>query len=404
MVSAPRSTSETDTVTTVTFSEEVMMGEGTVSAFYYQEYGDGSLIPIPEDDITVITTGNKAYFAVNNVPAGAYVLYSWTEGAFVDSYGNKCPATNTEFTEEGISGVYRRLPFETWSIKDKNFSPEAGSLISDYKTFKGTITFDQNVFRNDELVETGDIMLVYTGSKKTSTIALTPSDWSVSGKTLTFNLPEAAAAGDIITIKIKAGTIFDVNGNPNVEYTSSTKTVWWKYFAMTKDMAIGDFSLSLISGSDVYDDYPTANFTEYAKVENGLVISNLYQEGSQVLGTYDLNAGEVYVKAYYPLGTVTTSKGNTYGLITYSLSGSDDIAFTVNADGTMESTDFAVVACDEKFTEALGYWEKPDKTVFSPVASSAKGKVSAAKKSYAKSSIKKVNVKVNPRSLKTLRK
>ena len=169
-------------------------------------------------------------------------------------------------------------------------------------------------------------------------------------------------------------------------------------------MAIGDFSLSLISGSDVYDDYPTANFTEYAKVENGLVISNLYQEGSQVLGTYDLNAGEVYVKAYYPLGTVTTSKGNTYGLITYSLSGSDDIAFTVNADGTMESTDFAVVACDEKFTEALGYWEKPDKTVFSPVASSAKGKVSAAKKSYAKSSIKKVNVKVNPRSLKTLRK
>ena len=397
-------TSETDTVTTVTFSEEVMMGEGTVSAFYYQEYGDGNLVSIPDDDIFVATSGKNAYFAVNNVPAGAYVLYSWTEGAFVDSYGNKCPATNTEFTEEGISGVYRRLPFETWSIKDKNFSPEAGSLISDYKTFKGTITFDQNVFRNDELVETGDIMLVYTGSKKTSTIALTPSDWSVSGKTLTFNLPEAAAAGDIITIKIKAGTIFDVNGNPNVEYTSSTKTVWWKYFAMTKDMAIGDFSLSLISGSDVYDDYPTANFTEYAKVENGLVISNLYQEGSQVLGTYDLNAGEVYVKAYYPLGTVTTSKGNTYGLITYSLSGSDDIAFTVNADGTMESTDFAVVACDEKFTEALGYWEKPDKTVFSPVTSSAKGKVSAAKKSYAKSSIKKVNVKVNPRSLKTLRK
>lgn len=402
-------TSETDTVTTVTFSEEVMMGEGTVSASYYQVYGDGSLIPIPEDDITVITTGNKAYFAVNNVPAGAYVLYSWTEGAFVDSYGNKCPATNTEFTEEGVSGVYRRLPLKSWDITAKNFTQEPGMLIADYKTFKGTMTFAYNVYRNefegsDEHVKSGDISLTYMNSKKTVNVALDPDEWSISGNTLTFTLPEAPAAGDIITIKIKAGTIFDVNGNPNVEYTSSTKTVWWKYFAMTKDMAIGDFSLSLISGSDVYDDYPTANFTEYAKVENGLVISNLYQEGSQVLGTYDLNAGEVYVKAYYPLGTVTTSKGNTYGLITYSLSGSDDIAFTVNADGTMESTDFAVVACDEKFTEALGYWEKPDKTVFSPVTSSAKGKVSAAKKSYAKSSIKKVNVKVNPRSLKTLRK
>lgn len=396
-------TSETDTVTTVTFSEEVMIGEGTVSASYYQEYGDGNLIPIPEDDITVKTTGNKAYFAVNNVPAGAYVLYSWTEGAFVDSFGNKCPATNTEFTEEGISGVYRRLPFETWSIKDKYFSPEAGSLISDYKSFKGTVTFDKDVFRNDELVETGDITLVYTGSKKTSTIALTPSEWSVSGKTLTFFLPEAAAAGDIITIKIKAGTVVDVNGNPNVEYTSSTKTVWWKYFAMTKDMAIGNFSLSLISGSDIYDDYPTATFAEYPGVENGLVISNLYQEGSEVPGTYDLNSGVVYVKPGYELGTVTTSKGNTYGLITYSLSGSSNIAFTVNADGTMESTDFCVVACEEDYSAALGYWEKPSKTVFSPVASSAKGKA-AVRKTYATTGIKKANVKINARSLKTLRK
>ncbi len=395
-------TSETDTLTTVTFSEAVNVGEGTVSACYLQEYGDGNLISIPEEDITITTIGKNVYFGVNNVPAGAYVLYSWTEGAFVDSYGNKCPATNTEITEEGISGIYRRLPLKSWEIANSNLAPEAGSLIADYKTFKGTMTFSHDIFRNDEEVKTGDISVVYTSSTKTSTIALKPSQWSVSGKVLTFTLPEAPAAGDIITVAVKSDIIFDVNGNGNKAYTSTAKTVWWKYFAMTKDMAIGSFNFKVTTSNGTFD-LGTVTITEDPETENGLIINDLYNAGSAIPARYDLNAGKIYIGVAYELG-LETIKGTEYGLVTYSQTYQDEIAFTVNADGTIESSDFAIVACTSDYTELVGWYVVASKATFTPLTSSAKHKAAAAKKSYVKSNIKKANVKKNIRSLKTLRK
>lgn len=395
-------TDENDTVTTVTFSEEVALGEGKVSASYYQEWGNGSLIAIPEDDIDVTIDGSKVSFAVNNVPAGAFVFYSWTVGAFVDSFGNKCPAVTTQLTEQGVSGVYRRQPLQSWVIEDDNILPEAGSYIADYQTFQGTMTFDHDIFRNDELVEDGDISVVYTNSKKTSTIALATDQWSVSGKTLTFTLPEAAAAGDIITIKVKADVIFDINGNGNEEYTSTTETVWWAYFSMTKDMAIGDFTFSVTSGSET-EECGIATIAENPEVENGLIITNLYMEGSEIPGRYDLSDSKIYVSAGYPLG-VTTYGSTSYGLITYSLSDQEEIAFTVNPDGTMTSTDFCVVACDASFENLMGWWDKPDKATFTPAKATTRSKAATGRKASAKSGVKTVNIDVNARNLKTLRK
>ncbi len=396
-------TDENDTITTVSFSEDVVRGEGAVTAAYYQEWGDGSLITIPAEDIKVTVSGNKVSFAVSNVPAGAFVLYSWEEGAFVDSFGNKCPATNTQITDEGISGVYKRLPTKDWSILDSNLAPESGSLVDNYKTFQGTMTFDHDIFRDDELVATGDISVVYASSTKTSTIALEPSQWSVSGKVLTFTLPEEPAAGDIITVKVKAGVIFDVNGNSNKAYTSTSKTVWWKYFAMTKDMAIGNFDFKVTLSSGKTYNFGTVTIEEDPEEENGLIINNLYLDGSVVGGRYDLNAGKIYVGAYYELGITT---GKEYGLLTYSLTGQDEIAFTVNPDGTMESSDFAIVACDTAYTEIQGWYIKALKATFSPVSSAAKGKTFSAKKVAKKSSkktgMRKVSLKGNRRSLKTI--
>ncbi len=395
-------TDENDTITTVTFSEAVSLGEGKVSASYYQEWGDGSLIVIPEDDIDVTIDGSKVSFAVDNVPAGAFVFYSWTEGAFVDSFGNKCPAVTTQLTEQGASGVYRRQPLQSWVIEDDNILPEAGFYIADYQTFQGTMTFDHDIFRNDELVEDGDISVVYTNSKKTSTIALATDQWSVSGKTLTFTLPEAAAAGDIITIKVKADVIFDINGNGNEEYTSTTETVWWAYFSMTKDMAIGNFTFSVTSGSET-EERGIATIAEDPEVGNGLIITNLYMEGSEIPGRYDLSDSKIYVSAGYPLG-VTTYGGTSYGLITYSLSYQEEIAFTVNPDGTMTSTDFGVVASDASFENVKGWWDTPDKATFTPAKATTRSKAATGRKVSAKSGVKTVNIDVNARNLKTLRK
>ncbi|MGM9734045.1 MAG: hypothetical protein ACI3YT_08000, partial [Prevotella sp.] len=139
-----------------------------------------------------------------------------------------------------------------------------------------------------------------------------------------------------------------------------------------------------------------------AEVENGIIIKNLYLEGSEIPGEYDLKSGKVYVYAYYELGLYTNSKGTTYGMITYSISGQDAIEFTINPDGTLTSTDFGVVACDETYSEVLGWWEKCSIAKFTPAAAAGAAKRA---KAISANSVTKANVKMSAKALRrTVRK
>lgn len=399
----------TDSLASVRFSENVSLGEGSITAKYYLEWDENfAANNIPDEDLATTIKGNVVKFAVKNVPAGAYVFVSWTEGAFVDSKGNNCPAMNSDLNMStgAFEGVYMHLANVAWDITPENFGPEAGSLISDYTTWQGTITFENNVYRNDYTVQAGDIFVTYTNSKKSTTINLDASDWEVKGNVVTFRLPEAAGAGDIITVGVKADVLFDVCGNGNNEFVSTAKNVWWKYFAATKDMVIGNFAFNYVSA---YDEQPqwydggtvTIEEDPEAEVANGIIIKNLYLEGSEIPGEYDLKSGKVFVYAYNELGLVAGSE-STYGLITYSISGQDAIEFTINPDGTLTSTDFGVVACDENYSSALGWWEKCKIAKFTPAA--AAGAAKRAKAISAKS-VKKANVKMSAKTLRrTVRK
>ena len=264
--------------------------------------------------------------------------------------------------------------------------------------------FDEPVFRNDEEVKAGDISVVYTTKKKSLTIALDPADWSVSGNKVTFHLPEAAEPGAIITIKVKADVLFDICGNGNEAFETTSKDVWWKYFAATKDMILGSFSYKYTSAYDDepewYDDELTVTIEEDADLEGRLIIKNFYLEGSEIIGYYDLNSGMVYIYPYFELGTVE-GQTQTYGLITYSQSGKDAIPFTINPDGTLTSTDMGIVACDENYESALGWFEKMSNLVFYRPSAAAKTR---SAKAFATNAKKAVSVKVNPASLKTISK
>lgn len=367
-----------DSIAVAQFSEKIYRGEGALSCKYYAEWDVENPVTVPEEDIEWFISGSDAYFTVANLPAGAYVFFSWEEGAFVDSYGNKCPAMNSDFNWETgeIAGCGVHNTQVAWDILDEYvISPDSGSLIANYKDFKGVIKLPENVYRNDAFLETGDFSVIYTSSKKTSVVGLDADEWSVSGNTVTFTLPEAPAAGDIITVKIAKNVLFDVYGNGNNAYESTNETRWWKYFAMTKDMALGSFTFTTKMSSGNTYDFGTVTITEDPDRTNGLIIKDLFLEGSEVGGYYDLAAGEIYIDAYSVLGIYE----NTYGTITYSLSGKTEIPFTVNADGTITSTDFCVVACDTEYKEALGYLVKPTSSIFTPAASGAKASYKARK-------------------------
>ena len=365
----------------VLFSESVQFNSELISAKYYLEWDESfTAKPIPAEDLTILAMDNIVNFKVNNVPAGAYVFISWSEGAFVDSKGNKCPAMNSDFNMStgAIEGVNMHLANVAWDINPENIGPDAGSLISDYKTWQGTITFAENVYRNNSEVKTGDIYVKYANSRKSTTIALDPTEWEVKDNVVTFRLPEAASAGDVITVGIKENVLFDVCGNGNNAFVSSTNDAWWKYFAPTKDMVLGNFGFTYVPYSDdEHKWYERGNLTiaENPEVENGIIVSNFYLDGSELEGYVDVAAGKMYLYSGQVIGSYTNSKGATYGLALFTITDGDVVTFDINADGTLTSQDMGVLAFDETFAEELGWFD-----VFAPAVFTKQAASSAAKR------------------------
>lgn len=366
--------------TTVTFSEPVFKGEGTVSAKYYQEWGDGEFINVPADKVHATINGANVTFTVDDVPAGAYVLYSWTEGAFNDSFGNKCPAENTVIGDEGFVGVYNRQPLKPFAIEAKQFTPASGSTIGEYDKFKGVITFAFDVFRNDieesdDCVKTGDLSLTYSNAKRTTTINLDPSDWSVSGKTVTFKMPEAAAEGDKVTLKIKEGVIMDINGNGNEAFASTD--VAWKYdgFTATAAMLTGNFTLTYYSAAEKKE---VTNHVTITKAttnnEDGtkFVISGLYAAGSKVGAVADYANNRFNILPLYGVGTY--DDGEVSGtIVTFSASQAKAIECKINKDGSITTSDLALAVYVEG-QGVVGTIDLLKKAKFVKTTSAAKAK------------------------------
>ncbi len=376
----------------LTFSEPVSRGTGAVSAKYYKEWDIMNPVDVADSLVNVDVDGQTVVITPAGVPAGAFVCVSYEAGAFVDAVGNKCEALTSalDLTEGKFTNLNYRVPTVTFAITDANVvSPADGTVFPKYTEFKGELKFDFDIYRNDLALKNGDLNVIYKGAGHTASYDLSADQWSVADSTLTFVLPAAPSAGDMVYVNIGAGVFFDVFGNGNEEYTSSLS---WKYFAMTKDMVLGTFAFTYQSA---YDETPetyeggVVTITEDAEVENGLIIKNLWVDGSEVAGSYDISKGEFYIGAYQALGVVTNSKGTKYGLVTYSLSGAENIAFAVNPDGTITSADLAIVACDETYENLLGYWEKCSIATFTPQTDAVASKravstASVAKKVYIK--------------------
>ena len=389
---------------TLSFSEAIKRGEGAVTAKYYKEWDITNPIDVPAEDITVEVSGNAATFAAANIPAGAYLCFSYAAGAFVDKIGNPCNALNSglNMNTGKFTGAYVHVTNQPFDITDAYVTaPENGALVANAADFKGEITFPFNIYRNDEYVEAGDLTVTFTSDAREVTYKLNPSDWSVNEKVLTFTLPAAVKpeAGDIITVSVLEGAIADVYGNPNNAFSSTT---WWKFFAPTKDMILGTFDFGYYSA---YDDEPElynggpVTISENPEKEGGLIIKGLFSdlvEGAELEGSYDLASGKLFIDAYQILGNYTTSKGTTYGLVLYSQTYEDLIEFTINSDGTITSTDLGIVAYDETYENAIGWFEKATVARLSPITNPA----ARSMKTWKQAGSKAKKVAARARSLK----
>ena len=324
---------------TLSFSEAIKRGEGAVTAKYYKEWDITNPVDVPAEDITVEVSGNAATFAAANIPAGAYLCFSYAEGAFTDMTGNPCGALNSglNMNTGKFTGAYVHVTNKPFDIADAYVAPTSGTPVGDWEAFRGTVTFPYDIFRNDETVEKGDVQVVYVNDNREIAYNLEANQWAVEGNKLTFVLPAEPAIGDMIEFTIVEGAVADVYGNPNNEYVS--ENIEWKYvgFVPTKEMLIGPFEVNYISywsedGS--VSSLGSINIEENTEKENTLIIKNLFIEGSAIEATYDLEMGKLIIADDQALGKYVDEDGE-YTAYFYTADGEDAATFTINKDGSL---------------------------------------------------------------------
>ena len=324
---------------TLSFSEAIKRGEGAVTAKYYKEWDITNPVDVPAEDITVEVSGNAATFAAANIPAGAYLCFSYAAGAFTDMTGNPCKPLISELNMNTgkFTNAYVHVTNKPFDIADAYVAPTSGTPVGDWEAFRGTVTFPYDIFRNDETVEKGDVQVVYVNDNREIAYNLEANQWAVEGNKLTFVLPAEPAIGDMILFNIAEGAIADVYGNVNNEYVS--ENIEWKYvgFVPTKEMLIGPFEVNYISywsedGS--VSSLGSINIEENTEKENTLTIKNLFIEGSAIEATYDLEMGKLIIADDQALGKYVDEDGE-YTAYFYTADGADAATFTINKDGSL---------------------------------------------------------------------
>lgn len=397
----------------VQFSEDIAQGDGKIIVTCYKEWDITNPVELTDEEVEISVDGDVVTVKAPDSPDGAFLTLSWEEGAFVDGFGNKCAAFRSylNLNTGDFIGLYVRNTTAPFEINDTNIvSPESGKIITDFEGFEGNIVMPFEIFRNDFELKDGaeSVKVVYINSKKTTIHNLTPDQWSVNGKTLTFTLPVEPEDNDIIKVALAENAIYDVSGNGNMEFMADE--VYWKYslYKATKEDILGnhEYFVTLKSNGKTYDlgSFSISEYTDEDAEPGDVVIKDLYLEGSEMYGYYDLNLQKLYIWRYQPLGTYEED-GETYGVLTYSIGDNDLIEFDLTADGII-STDFALVYSDAEFSSLLGIEVPEGTTIFTKVAASSKAAKAKKKTATLKSKKNNVvkNLKGTPRKVKAIRK
>ena len=390
---------------TVTFNQAVARGEGKVSGVYFKEWDFENPVPLTDEDIAVEVSGKTMKLTAADVPAGAYLLFSWEEGTVVDATGNKCAAFESsvnpaaETVEDMFVGVWLHVANKNWSMSDDNVSsPKSGSTFPKWSEFVGEITFDDFVYVVEEDIKAGDFTVTYTNDSRTATYKLPVKNINFGlndnfgTKKVTFTLPAATQPGDKVTLAIAEGVFKDVYGNDNDAFASK---VYWVSFAMKKEDVLGTFTFYW-QGAKTYDlgNFTIEEYTGEDAEEGDVVIKDFYVKGGTIYGHYSIDECKLYIFANQKLGILNDPDEGDYGNLLQSTSGSKTIAFDVTTNGIV-STDLRVMATNPEYTEGW-WWEIPA----GGTSILVKAKAAAAKRAAGKSLAKVKNRQGLPQSIK----
>lgn len=273
-----RASEEADSVLTIAvkFDDPVVLGENPeVNVnFYAENYYDENFVIQKlatirlTDSENVFVAGGVLYVSIPKeyYTPGALVDITWSEGLVTNQLGAPCPAfeyegfsydadNNYALVVEGIDAQYEYVDFEISYFESEEEEDQ----------FKGEDEEDaelETVYFTDwealEMVSYARASgpLAYVGSKaKLSitaveesgrTVSYTSQDIDVDGDEVYAYLAEDPLPGTMVSYTIAAGSIYDMFGNKNKEFT--VEDVYFCSYGNTMEDVIGTFSAIYLDG------------------------------------------------------------------------------------------------------------------------------------------------------------
>ena len=329
-------------------------GKGTVTAHYYARYSkagaDGNLVEykkavVPADSLVI--SGKNLYVSLDAAEAipGAIVAISYTEGLVANLVGGRVEAftdvtVSSKLESKGLVASYKTQPFALGLTEDE---PKEGSGIEGGEEEEPEVTF----FSDWEELD----MVTYSYNKyplagiKAAKLSIETEDANgrvvayagqqlkiAAANKLSVKIDEDPGYGSYVSYKIAAGSIVDIFGNTNSEFTAE-KLYFCSYGYKLADV-LGTYT---VTGVAVKYGVPVSYKLVIAETDDA-------KKGDLLITNYLGFEGKLYAGFDPDNGTVKIREGVTFNdknLVSFN--GEGDQLFSIPSPGVLTSDAYVIV-------------------------------------------------------------
>ena len=329
-------------------------GKGTVTAHYYARFNvgaDGNLVEykkavVPADSLVI--SGKNLYVSLDAAEAipGAIVAISYTEGLVANLVGGRVEAftdvtVSSKLESEGLVASYKTQPFALGLTEDE---PQEGSgigggeeeepevkLFSDWEELD-MVTYSYNKYPLAGVLKAAKLSIA-TEDANGRVVAYTGKQLKkVNDNKLSVKIDEDPGFGSYVSYKIAAGSIADIFGNTNSEFTA--EKLYLCSFGYKLADVLGTYT---VTGVAVKYGVPVSYKLVIAETDDA-------EKGDLLITNFLGFEGKLYVDFNPDNGTVKIYEGDTFNdknLVSFN--GEGNQLFSIPSPGVLTSDAYVIV-------------------------------------------------------------
>lgn len=330
-------------------------GKGTVTAHYYARHSkagaDGNLVEykkavVPADSLVI--SGKNLYVSLDAAEAipGAIVAISYTEGLVANLVGGRVEAftdvtVSSKLESNGLVASYKTQPFALGLTEDE---PKEGSgieggeeeepevkLFSDWEELD-MVTYSYNKYPLAGVLKAAKLS-IETEDANGRVVAYTGQQLKIAAANkLSVKIDEDPGFGSYVSYKIAAGSIVDIFGNTNSEFTAE-KLYFCSYGYKLADV-LGTYT---VTGVAIKYGVPVSYKLVIAETDDA-------EKGDLLITNFLGFEGKLYVDFDPDNGTVKIYEGDTFNdknLVSFN--GEGNQLFSIPSPGVLTSDAYVIV-------------------------------------------------------------